>query len=180
MEIVIALIISALTAVFIALPFFLNRGRNNSDFEDEVAKDPVLERLRLLEGRKESLYSAIRDIDLDFGLGKLTKEDYDELRRKYRAEAAVVLRQIDGITEGSGAQELDAEIEAEIKKSRGAPTTSPQEDDIEKEILAARKSAPSEFSPPSSPGCPGCGSEIKHEDLFCSKCGAKLAGAEQS
>ncbi|MCG8650831.1 MAG: hypothetical protein MI861_13415, partial [Pirellulales bacterium] len=138
MEIVIALVISGLTAVFIALPFFLSRGKDVSDFEDEAVKDPVLERLRLLEGRKESLYSAIRDIDLDYGLGKLTKEDYDELRKKYRSEAAVVLREIDGIAEGRGTQDLDAEIEAEIKRSRRAPAKDPQDDDIEKEILAAR------------------------------------------
>lgn len=132
----------------------------------------------MLEVQKDSLYSAIRDIDLDHGLGKLTQEDYDDLRRKYRLEAASVLKEIDSITNSSGLQDLDSEIEAEISKSRTTATESSLEDEIEKEISSARTGQPSVFSAPASLSCPACGSEINADDLFCSKCGEKLAKAE--
>lgn len=177
MEIVIALVISGLTALFIALPFFLNKGgsagRNTGELEN-LPPDPALERFNTLQVQKESLYSAIRDIDFDFGLGKLTAEDYEELRQKYRIEAASVLKDIDNITNDSGTATLDSEIEAEIKKSRGVENTVSEEDEIENEILRARKPAQSEFTARTTISCPDCGHESLQDDLFCSKCGAKL------
>lgn len=178
MEIVTALIISGLTALFIALPFFLNSKKSSSDFDEEITEDPVLRRLRMLEVQKDSLYSAIRDIDLDHGLGKLTKEDYDDLRRKYRLEAAEVLKEIDSITNQEGSQNLDSEIEAEISKSRTKAHGKSIEDEIEQEVSRARVGQPSVFSAPASLSCPACGSTISADDIFCSKCGEKLAKAE--
>lgn len=178
LEIVTALIISGLTALFIALPFFLKSKNSANDFDEERQEDPALRRFRKLEVQKDSLYSAIRDIDLDFGLGKLTKEDYDDLRRKYRLEAAEVLKEIDFISNSSGLQDLDSEIEAEISRSRTKAQGMSLEDEIEKEISSARTKHPSVFSTPRSLSCPACGSEISADDIFCSKCGEKLTRAE--
>lgn len=179
MEIVTALIISGLTALFIALPFFIKSQKSASDFDEDIAEDPVLKRLKALHIQKDSLYSAIRDIDLDFGLGKLTQEDYDDLRRKYRLEAASVLKEIDSITNSSGAVDLDSEIEVEISKSRTGFHNKSLEDELEEEIKKARTIEPTGFSAPSSPSCPSCGTGIEEDDLFCSKCGEKLAKAQR-
>ncbi len=177
MEILIVFFISGLTALFIALPFFLgNKSGGLADVETGGTVDPILEHLKALQGRKESLYTAIRDIDLDYGLGKLTEEDYEELRQKYRIEAASVLREIEGITKDSGTGSIDADIEEQIKKSRSVSSQNPEEDDIENEILQARKSAQSEFSVPKNLSCTDCGNTYTDEELFCSKCGAKLNG----
>lgn len=138
--------------------------------------DPVHKRLKALHARKESLYSAIRDIDLDYGLGKLTEGDYEELRQKYRVEAASVLKEIDALAKDPVAGGLDAEIESEIKKTRTAVSHNPQENEIENEILKARKSIHSEFSAPKGLSCKECGNTYTEDDLFCSKCGAKLNG----
>ena len=177
MEIVTVLFISSLTALFIALPFFLsNRNKGLVDIDVNETADLVLERLKALQGRKDSLYSAIRDIDLDYGLGKLTEDDYRELRKKYRVEAASVLKEIDAITKEPFAGALEAEIEDEIKKQRNVVSKNTEEDDIENEILQARKPAQAGFSAPKNFSCTECGNACSDEDIFCSKCGAKLNG----
>ena len=175
MEIVIVLLISLLTAIFIALPFFLNAWKPaRSGKEEGTPVDPLLERFRVLEGRKESLYSAIRDIDLDHGLGKLTEGDYQELRQKYRAEAASVLKEIDALTKDSAITDVDSQIEAEIMNERAPHPGGSEEEEIESEILRARKGSITEFSAPGNQNCPECGHRLSGGDVYCSKCGAKL------
>ena len=176
MGIVTALVISGLTALFIALPFFIRSGKGLAGNETKSQADAMLERLKALEGRKESLYSAIRDIDFDYGLGKLTAEDYEELRKKYRIEAASVLKEIDEITQDSETGDPGAGIEEEIQRARGLSSRNAEEDEIEMEILRARAPTRAEFSARTKLSCPKCGHESLQDDLFCSKCGAKLKG----
>lgn len=171
------LFISALTALFVALPFFVGkRSGGFTDVEEGGTINPVLERFRALEARKDSLYSAIRDIDLDYGLGKLTEDDYRELRQKYRVEAASVLKEIDAMTKEPLTDGLEADIEDEIKGRRAVIYQNTEEGEIENEILRARKQAHAGFSAPKNLICTECGNTYTNEDIFCSKCGAKLNG----
>jgi len=186
LDTIIVLVIAGVTALFIALPFFLNKdgdARQDRVGLDNLPPDPAIERINALQNQKESLYSAIRDIDFDYGLGKLTKEDYEELRLKYRIEAASVLQKIDDMSKGRAPGSLERQIEDEIKASRALKSVSPQlheEDEIEKEILKARKNLPSSgASSREGLNCPVCGIEYKEEDLFCSKCGEKLNGEKE-
>jgi len=50
-----------------------------------------------LEERKKAIYAQIKDIDFDYATGKLSDEDYQELRARYKREAASVLREIDEV-----------------------------------------------------------------------------------
>ncbi len=166
MEIIIILVITAVTAIYIVLPFFL-RLRDKKLPEIEVQGQlPVAERLLALNNKKETLYSAIRDIEFDFGLGKLSKEDYDELDSKYKSEAAEVLREIDDIEKETGIMSLDDEIEKEILSHRQSGQSI--NDHIKREISAFRAVGSGKES------CSECGAQYSAEDLFCSKCGAKL------
>ena len=45
--------------------------------------------------RKEAIYAAIKDIEFDYQMGKLSKEDYHELRQQYKDEAVRLLKKID-------------------------------------------------------------------------------------
>ena len=45
--------------------------------------------------RKEAIYAAIKDIEFDYQMGKLSKEDYQELRQQYKQEAVHLLKKID-------------------------------------------------------------------------------------
>jgi hypothetical protein len=49
-----------------------------------------------LEAAKEAKYREIRDVELDYRMGKLSEEDWRASDRELRAEAVEILRQLDG------------------------------------------------------------------------------------
>jgi hypothetical protein len=53
------------------------------------------ERLAELEARKEAKYREIRDAELDYRTGKLSREDHRALDRSLRREALTILEEID-------------------------------------------------------------------------------------
>jgi hypothetical protein len=53
------------------------------------------ERLAELEARKEAKYREIRDAELDYRTGKLSREDHRALDRSLRREALAILEEID-------------------------------------------------------------------------------------
>jgi hypothetical protein len=53
------------------------------------------ERLAELEARKEAKYREIRDAELDYRTGKLSREDHRALDRALRREAIGILEEID-------------------------------------------------------------------------------------
>lgn len=166
METILALAIAVLAALFISAPFFLRRGRAGGD---EYFPDPRAEQAKELGSRKDSLLTAIKDIEFDYGLGKLSREDFEELHGKYRAEAAGILKEIDSL--GAGAAADGDDIEKEIRAERSKFAFSYDDEELEKEILRAREVS---WNDRPARYCPKCGSGSGAEDLFCSKCGAKL------
>ena len=56
------------------------------------------ERRAGLEAAKEAKYREIRDAELDFRMGKLTEADYRTTDRELRAQAIVILRELDALT----------------------------------------------------------------------------------
>jgi zinc ribbon protein len=167
LENVFVLIIVIGAAIFIVLPFFKKRFEEIPPETD--SQNPIEEKIKSLNSEKESLYSALKELDFDYSMGKLSKEDYGELERKYKAQAVFVLREIDNIRGKSDIANLDEEIEKEIRVIREAKLTDDKE--IEREILKSRKSRVLETS---SSICSVCGNEYKSDDRFCSKCGASL------
>ena len=171
MEIIIILAIVILTAVFIALPFF----RKSTEVENPIeqvsnpVKSPSLIELKKLNSEKELLYTALNDIEFDYGLGKLSRKDYDELKRDYKTKAASILKEIDEISKGVHSTELEDRLEKEItaiRKSRSA-----DENEIEEEILKARKQSDDKNK---FLTCVNCGRQYSAGDLFCSRCGIGL------
>jgi len=155
------------SALFVVLPFFKKRFERDS--QETGSQDPVEERLRRLNSEKESVYSALKEIDFDYNTGKLSKEDYDELEKKYKSQAVALLKEIDSIGGKSYIQDLDEEIEREIRAVRKTELTDDEE--IEREITNARQSRILEDS---GLTCSLCGNRYKPDDRFCSKCGARL------
>lgn len=112
-----------------------------------------------LNERHEQILSALRDLDFDHELGKVTGEDYGLLRQSLLAEAAVVLTQLD--ESRAGEADLDEEVEARI--------------------LAVRRTLRVDQRPQADlPGtaCLTCGRPARTGgDLYCGGCGARLAAA---
>ncbi|MGH7891409.1 MAG: zinc-ribbon domain-containing protein [Thermodesulfobacteriota bacterium] len=172
MEIILALVIALLAALFISMPFFF---KSKTAGGDEYFPDHRAEKVKELGSRKDSLLTAIKDIEFDYGLGKLSREDYEELHGKYRSEAAGLLKEIDSLGAGAEADGGSEDLEREIRAQRGKFVSSYDDEEIEKEILRAREASWNE-SPERY--CPKCGSGRAQDDQFCSKCGAKLNQTE--
>ena len=83
------LILAAVTTFFIARPFF-QKEQVELDFNSTNKVDELL-------ARKAEVYSAVKDIEFDREMGKLSDEDYQELRDSYKAEAAQLIHRIEQI-----------------------------------------------------------------------------------
>lgn len=141
-----------------------------------------------LEAQRESLYTQIKELDMDHATGKVNDEDYAPLRAELIAQAADVLKQIDGVGTTSAdspapattpaavqADEVEAMIAAR-RKTRSASAAKPADVNVEAAIAARRKTAAPAASASSvdSPTCPTCGKPINADDAFCAKCGSAL------
>ena len=119
--------------------------------------------LDTLVAQRDSTYDAIRDLDFDFQLGKLSQDDYAGLRDKYKSRAAQVLQQLDQLGNGNGA-DADSQIEAQVARLRRTKT-----DAVEDEIARVRASRKA-----GGAFCGKCGTPHQAGDQFCSKCGNKF------
>jgi len=104
-------------SVFIIIPFLIkyksvHLDDSANDQEPKSAID-LNKEIISLEGEKNKLYSDLKDIEFDYNLGKITENDYKELRSKYMDRTAELLRKIDeiNIKPGSGTGDV---IEDEI------------------------------------------------------------------
>ncbi|HVB96321.1 MAG TPA: zinc ribbon domain-containing protein [Chloroflexota bacterium] len=70
--------------------------------------------------RRDRLYGELRELDFDYRVGKITPEDYGELRRQLENDAARILQAID-----VEIKEIDDEIEREIGHLRETSTACP-------------------------------------------------------
>jgi hypothetical protein len=105
---------------------------------------------------KEEIYSAIKEMELDHKMGKLSQEDYLNLREKYRDKAIGSLKRMDELErKGEVPKDIEDEIEREVSTLRmGGKTGKP------------RKAA--------AVYCTQCGKKGSPEGRFCSWCGARL------
>ena len=58
-----------------------------------------------LRRRKDMLYQSIRDADLDRSTGKLSEEDYQDMVRELKQQAAAVIRELDALADPAVAEE---------------------------------------------------------------------------
>jgi ribosomal protein L40E len=172
--------------IFIAYPLFARSSEKLADAPDA---------LETLVAQRDSTYDAIRDLDFDFQLGKLSQNDYNALREKYKIRAAQILQHIDALTNATGTRgkDADARIEIEIAKLRHSAdkvedeiarlrqtksarvatavtdTAAPATDAVEAEIARVRAARQVEKQ-----FCGKCGAPRSPTDVFCAKCGNKL------
>ncbi len=117
-----------------------------------------------LETRKRAALRALRDIEYERAIQRLSEEDYRTLEQKYRAEARAAMRAID---EGLAAwlpraDALLAEAEAGAPNGEVAPPT-------------ADTAQPAEPATVTGRACPKCNARNDADAVFCKKCGARVA-----
>jgi hypothetical protein len=131
-----------------------------SDVTD-AAREPVSERARgMLEREKMLTLRALKDLEFDRSMGKLSQADFEEMAGRLRSRALTLMKQLDD--DGSGYRSV-----------------------IERELSArlAAKSAVSVSAPPDvgsadareqTAGLCGCGTANDPDAHFCKRCGTKL------
>ena len=90
MEVLIAIVVVALVALFVTVPL----RRSQGPAADRIGGDPAL---ATLEVRKQAKYREIRDTEMDRAQGKLTPADFQLQDGELRAEAIAILKEIEEI-----------------------------------------------------------------------------------
>jgi hypothetical protein len=153
-------------------------------------------RRKELEREYYILKRAIKELELDHAMGKVSAEDYGEIRVRYRERAVRVLRQLDQ------GESYRAQIEADLaarRTARGlaakpvsaAPAPAPGDEkpavaaDSEKQPVAAAAAAEGVIAPTAAAAevkpqpatasdCAACGTRNDADARFCKGCGGKL------
>lgn len=153
-------------------------------------------RKKELEREYYILKRAIKELELDHAMGKVSAEDYGEIRVRYRERAVRVLRQLDQ------GESYRAQIEADLaarRTARGlaakpvsaAPVSAVGDEkpavaaDSEKQPVAAAAAAEGEAAPTAAAAevkpqpatasdCAACGTRNDADARFCKGCGGKL------
>jgi hypothetical protein len=140
---------------YVGYPLFKRKAKITPISSDSLDGYHLKELLK----KKENAYLAIKDLDFDYKMGKLSEADHINLREQLKREAMVILQQID-----------------ELEKSQYGESL---EDQIEREILAYRKRKKAEIQSYSAKitseiKCPHCQKPSGANDKFCSECGTRV------
>ena len=90
MALIIAPILLIAAVIYVAYPLL------KEEPEAEQVQDASVERERWL-AEKEEILSALKDIEMDFRMGKLSQEDYDNLKADFERRAVAVFQQLEKI-----------------------------------------------------------------------------------
>lgn len=110
-SIFIGALLFALVIFLVAQPLIEQRG----------VREKRVTRTDALLAERETILDALRDLDFDHAMGKLTTEDYTPQRLQLVARGAAVLRELDTL---------------------GVTTAASAEDEIERAVAARRKGKP--------------------------------------
>ena len=146
-----------------------------------LAKEPAAgeverasgKRKKELEREKQALMKALKEIEFDHEMGKLSDADYQEIGGNYRARAVRVMRQLDlsaGDVDYRVLVERDVKSRLEARgaqKAEAAPASKPE---AKPETSLATKME--------RPSCPTCATENDPDAVFCKKCGHRFDAAE--
>jgi hypothetical protein len=148
-DLIILVLLAAGLVIFIGEPLV----RRHMDETLDSPQDREVDHLTL---QKETLYTAIRDLDFDYHTGKVDEQDFTELRSRLESEAIEILRALDEIDPFAS---LDDELERQIAALRHAPSVT----------------AGAALHGPSTPSvCSRCGIPLQGDENFCAACGHAL------
>jgi len=165
-----------LVGLFVARPIL--------EDESQTRHDPSImpqdhERSALM-AKSDRILVSLKELDFDYAIGKINKQDYTQQRESLLMQGAEVLQEMDEVSSGETIPELsigESEIgetdrfEEDVKREkRYSASIADPDDDIEV-LLAERRRTQNEKG---MGFCPKCGNSVKKSDIFCPKCGERI------
>jgi hypothetical protein len=147
-----------------------------------------------LDEEKRAILRALKDLDYEHSIGKLTEDDYHQLSAKYRAQARAVLQRMDESIEPARrmAEELLAsrlagqptEADEAAEEDRPAPKARGKKKKAARPARAAGEpgdaQAPADQADEApSLSCPKCSTGNDLDAAFCKKCGQRLSAVSE-
>jgi hypothetical protein len=117
------------------------------------------------EEQKQAVLRALKDLEYERSVGKISEDDYRELSQRYRAEAKALLLLVDRDLAPSLNK---AEALLADRLGRLPATTSPQ-------AATSTEATPASAEPASDTECSKCQTRNDRDARFCKKCGHPLA-----
>lgn len=121
---------------------------------------PIEQEILELDIKKDGIYQAIKELEFDLAMGKISQEDFEKMRAQYMFEAIECLKKIDHLhhTDGDETHLHQESLEGKIEEK--VPM-------IEERLNSEKKER----------FCNQCGNRVELRDRFCFYCGAKLRGS---
>lgn len=145
--------ILAVVGYWILQPLLRPKGLESGSPQSRAIKEMALKK------SKEDVYAAIKEMEMDFGMGKISEEDYQDLKSRYKSKALHFLKELDGVERG---EDVDAAVEREIQQLR-------------KEKESDKKRGDGKETAWQVNFCPQCGRKADPGDNFCHGCGMRLS-----
>ncbi len=122
-----------------------------------------------LYAKRDAIYEAIKELELDYQVGKLSEEDYKRFSARLKREAAEILRRIDEFPKRQAQirARLEARIQALKQGLSGAPAPVAVSPASPVPSVASSHVEAPKF-------CTQCGAPLRPTDRFCSQCGAPV------
>ena len=129
--------------------------------------------LAVLIERKDATLRAIKELEFDYRMGKLSEEDFERDNIRLRHQAIALMKHIEELA--PDADELDTQLETLIARQRriSDPVGGNGADVVEAET----KGETSTEAKAEQTFCPACGAPADPDDNFCAVCGAPLRKA---
>jgi hypothetical protein len=147
------IIVSAIVLILGVLAFTL--GVRAKDLPEPEPVSPF----KHLDERKDAIYENLRDLQFEYRLGKLSKQDYEQTKKDLQKELAGVMAEIDALRQKLGAGAVAA-VAAEAPAKRALPKTPAAQ-------APAAKAAEGTV-------CQHCGAKFAKPMKFCGECGKAM------
>ncbi|MBI1884234.1 MAG: zinc ribbon domain-containing protein [Chlamydiae bacterium] len=121
-----------LAILYILMPLYRHK------FSTLIPEDATFSYLR---EKKETSYLNLKDLDFDYSIGKISKEDYERIRIEFKMEAAQVMGEADTLN-----QWINQEIKKRLRQ--------------ENQILPQKCPSCQKIPPLNAKFCPECGGKI--------------------
>jgi hypothetical protein len=151
----------SLLAIYFSVSPLLQPGRASLVLDDD--------KLAGLLGRKDAILQAIKDLEFDYRVGKMSEEDYQRLDQRLRRQAIGLMQQIEKLAPASAS--LDEQLEsiiAQFRQTSVAPVPDASKSvNGDAPIATPTTSSPTRF-------CTQCGKPLEAGHKFCAYCGTPV------